>query len=142
MKRLTALVLLAACGSADAPGPRTLPSNDVLCQLWQGTGPVKIPGAVQGWGSNADDVRGILGEPTERAGDTWTYEFTGGVLALTFEKADLCGRNDTKPIQPAQWVKDIDALGFDSRKCWILDLRNNVPTCDGCIEPYSVSECR
>jgi len=139
-RSLVALLLLSAC-AADATGPRTLPSNDVLCQLWKGTGSVKAPGTLQGWGTNAEDVQAILGAPTERNGDVWTYEFTGGELTVTLEHADLCGR-DGKVIQPALWVADIEAMGFDERRCWTLDQRNQVPTCEGCIEPWAVSRCR
>lgn len=139
-RSLVSLLLLSACASEVADGPRVLPSSDVLCQIWQGTGPTDTPGTIQGWGTNADDVRGILGEPSERKGSVWTYEFTKGSLTLTFEQANLCG-SDGKVIQPPQWISSIKADGIESRRCWIQDQRNKEPTCDGCIGPWSVAPC-
>lgn len=140
MKRVFAALLLSACAADVVDEPRDLPPEDVICQLWKGTGEPDSPGSLQGWGTNRDDVRGILGEPTVQAGDSWIYEYTRGTLTVTFEVADLCTRDGTK-VQPAYFVSDLKTHGFDAQRCWILNQRNKVPTCDGCIEPWSVGPC-
>jgi hypothetical protein len=140
MKRFAALLLLSACASDVADAPREVPPTDVLCQVWQGSGKIDSPNLLQGWGTNADDVQGILGEPTLKAGDAWIYEYCRGTLTVTFEVADLCTRDGTK-VQPAFFVADVEADGFDDQACWILDQRNRAPTCDGCLPPWSVGPC-
>lgn len=142
--KYAALILLAGCASAaTSPGP--VPNDDTLCQVWAGNG--VSPGAggfegVPGYGTLSTDVIAAWGEPSERKGDVWTYEWSTAGRAssatLTFEKHNLC--IGSKPIG-GSWLSKIEASGLADRKCWHYDLRQDEATCDGCLEQGEVHDC-
>jgi hypothetical protein len=142
VKRTVGLLLLAACGS-DTAETRPAPGEDVLCQVWAGND-IETPGqrGIPGYGSLSTDVIAAWGEPSERDGDVWIYEWsTGGrsvSATLTFEQRDLCLGG--KPIG-GLWLADIEASGISGKGCWLYDIRQDETTCDGCLDHGEVGMC-
>lgn len=145
MKRL-AFIFLAGCASNTVNTPAELPSTDILCEVWRGNG-VKAGSTTfegtPGYGSLSTDVISAWGEPSERKGDVWTYDWSANgrdvTLTLTFEKRDLCV--GSKPMS-GSWLKDIDATGVAFQECWDYGHRKGAETCEGCLEYGAVHECR
>lgn len=138
MVKRIALLLLAGCAST-ADEPRSVPSNDVLCQVFAGNGIEKTSMmGVPGLGSLSTDVVAAWGEPSTRKGDVWTYEWTGATVTLTFKSRDLC-YSGGKHIS-GLWLQTITSTGNEPA-CWIYDRRKDEPTCDGCLNKGEVDTC-
>jgi hypothetical protein len=145
VKRL-ALILLAGCSSTTASEPQPVPSSDVLCEVWTGNavtaGTSGFEG-IPGFGTLSTDVVAAWGEPSERKGDVWTYNWTANgrdvTVTLTFEKRDLC--IGSKPVS-GSWLKDIDVEGITFQQCWDFGHRMGAETCEGCLEHGEARECR
>ena len=145
MKRL-ALIFLAACSSTTAAEPGPVPSESVLCEVWAGNGVTPGTNAFQGvpgYGSLSTDVIAAWGEPSERKGNVWTYEWTTAGRAvsasLTFESHDLC-YSGSKHIG-GLWLSKIETNGIADKECWNYEFRGDAKTCDGCLEHGEVHEC-
>ena len=136
-------LLVAACGGSESSDPRPAPSEDVLCQVWAGNGKVTASQmGLPGWGSLSTDVIAAWGEPSERDGDVWTYEWTTGGRAvsvtLTFEAHEVCLNGKR---MAGDWLAGIEPSGIASKPCWKYDLRKDEETCDGCLDHGEVGEC-
>jgi hypothetical protein len=143
---LAAAALASGCSGdvSDADDAvRTVPSEEVLCQVYEEYAP---DGAgLHLYGSLGSDVIAALGEPTTRTDDVWTYEWCVGEtctrkagLTITLAEQSLCMQG--KPIS-GLFVAEIDASGLGDLECWQPDKRKGVATCDGCIAEMQVGKC-
>jgi len=143
---LAAAALAAGCGGSvdDAESAaRTVPSDDVLCQIFEEYAP---QGTAAYWpGSLGSDVIAALGEPNTRDGDVWVYEWCVGAacsrkagLRITLAEQSLCLRR--MPIG-GLFVSEIDAVGMPGKMCWQPDRRDKAPTCEGCLNAGEVKRC-
>lgn len=145
---LAAAALASGCSGdiSDAEGAvRTVPSEDVLCQIYEeyeingGVGSTYFPGSL------GSDVIAALGEPASRDGNAWTYEWCVGAecarkagLRVSLAEQSLCVAR--KPIG-GLWVTDLEPVGMARPKCWSPDLRNGAPTCAGCLNAGEAKRC-
>lgn len=135
---------LATWRGAPALANEVVPSKEVLCQVWAGT-EASGPGSIAVYGTLDTDVIAAWGQPTERKGNVWIYEWCASgcerkaTVKLTFEKRDLCLRNEKIG---GSWITDIEASGgVSAGTCWIGNERNQEPTCDGCLDSGDVRRC-
>ena len=143
---LTALVACSSDEETPALANTVVPSKDVLCYVWAGNG-IETAGmrGIPVYGTLDTDVIAAWGQPDSRDGSVWTYEWCVGdcsrkaKITLTFEERDLC-YSGGKSIS-GLWVSDIEGEGISGGTCWLGDLRNREPTCDGCLEKGDVYEC-
>lgn len=144
-KRLALILLAVGCGSSEDDGPRPIPSNEVLCQVFAGhTADNRF--MLGGYGSLASDVVAAWGEPTSK-GDAWTYEWCIGdctrkaTVTLIFKDETLCYSGGKK--LSGQFVTAIKADGLTEPRCWMYSLRSgDDETCDGCLNKGEVGECQ
>lgn len=146
IRQLALVAMLTACGSDDGgnePGP--LPSTDTLCKLtigYENDRPDPLsPGVL---GTNADDVRGVLGAPTEASDTRLKYVWQGArTTSATFslKRKDLCYRESGKPITPPYWLSGVTVEGFDRPKCWVMgsEVAGNCPEC---LDEQDVGMCK
>jgi hypothetical protein len=149
-----AALALAACagGGADTnieDTGRQLPPESTLCKVWFG---YDIGDAANfgdnTLGTNADDVRAVLGEPEKHTDTEFTYDWCVGdgcvkhvSATLTFAKYDRCYRETGKPIAPPYWLADAKVEGFSLPSCWHAG--SEMPgLCTECTAPTDVVECK
>ena len=143
IRQVTLAAMLTACGSdasGDEPGP--LPSTETLCKLTIGYDSDSLVGSVLG--TNADDVRGILGAPAEASDTRLKYVWQGArtvSATFTFERKDLCYRDSGKPITPPYWLSAVTVEGFDRPKCWVMG-SEVAGSCPECLDETDVRECK
>lgn len=144
-RRLAAALILAGCssgGGSDDDSVKPLPAQAVLCQVWAGNG--IEPGGnamrgVPGFGSLSTDVIAAWGEPSERNGNVWTYEWDRGSATLTFKQRELC--HDGGKRIGGLWLESIEVDGIAKPSCWNYDRREDEATCDGCFDHGEVGQC-
>lgn len=141
------VLLLAACSSNNGVAGQTqalLPGDDKLCDVWMG---YEI-GKTVVLGTHIDDVRAVLGEPSENTGTEFTYTWCVGAdcakhasAVLTFTEADRCYASSGKPITPPMWLHDITIDGFTRPQCWVVG--SEMPQlCTECLPPDEAVVCK
>jgi hypothetical protein len=125
-----------------------LPSQADLCKLnvgYDASGGDPLAGEVLG--TNADDVRAVLGEPTHRLSDTaWTYEWCIGdcsrkaSFTLTFAKLDRCYVDTGKAVTPPYWMSDVKVDGMAMPACWMVGAEM-AGRCPECLDAKTVGAC-